>query len=397
MASTYLTLSPSGNKISHVWKTGIQTTINGIEKRSALYTFPRVNSYHEFIAYTTPMINFLKRKLFYYPDTIWGIPIWMDKTLVTSQASSGQKTIHVAETDYRHFNAGGKFLLVSSSDFTSYEVGTIDSMSSTQIVAVGYLTSTWPINTMIFPLYDCRVNQSQEMEADFELAQYFHLDAREEFESLKTFLYSAPSSGADTYQDLDLFLNRMTPTVTYGYKRPYNLVQYLGLGYAYQQYAPGDNALGLKASILMTEREEIYNLFKFFDSKMGRFDKFWVPTWSKDLVPNAGILASDTVISVEPIEYNTIYFPNEVIDRHVLIRFPGGSYACRKILGANATTITLDSVIGTSVLAADLNDLIICFLILGRFDIDELEVEYIKENIATAELSFAGLVGEDIT
>jgi hypothetical protein len=397
VADFYLTLRPATQKISHVWKTGIQTTVKGAEKRSALYTWPRIKLYNDFMAGTNQKINYLKRSLFRYPDKIWGVPIWADKTVLTSQAVYGQKVLNVGETDNRHFYTGRQVVIINPSNFLSYEAGIIDSLTSNQITLTENLSLTWGAGSFVLPSYDCRVSQEQEIGATFQNIQGFSIEATEAFETLRTYAYSIPSSGADTYQGLDLFLLRPQNPLTYKYKRAYNLAQFLGLGYAYSSYDTGDNVLGLKGSWLRNSRANIWTLLNFFNSKQGRFQKFWIPTWSKDIVPTAAILSADTVINVENIEYNTVYLPNEVIGRYVYIQFPDGTYVCRKISTATPTTITLDSAIGKAVSADNLSKLLISFLILCRFDIDELEIEYIRENYGKAEMGFSGLVGEDIS
>ena len=396
MTDFYLTMRPATQKVAHTWKTGIQTTVKGVEKRSMLYTWPRLSLQNDFLAHTTQKINYLKRNIFRYADKVWGIPIWSDRTILTSQAASGQAILAVGETDYRHFHEGRTCIIIDPLDFTKYEVKTIDSFTSVQIILTVNLTSTWPVNSHVLPVYDCRITQDQEMAADYQGFQSFQLSATEAYESLRSFSYTLPESGADTYQGLDLFLYRMQRPFTYRYKRAYDLTQFLGIGYAYSNYDAGDNVLGLKASIYRNTRQEIWELLNFFDSKMGRFDKFWIPTWSKDLVPNVAILATDTVLTIEPTQYDTYYLPDEIIGRYVYIQFPDGTYTCKKITTADTTTITLDDQIGKAVSAGDLSKLLISFLILCRFDLDELEINYIIENKATADLSFAGLVGETL-
>ena len=282
MASFYLTIPPTANRISHIWKTNIQTTIKGVEKRSMLYTWPRVTIYNEFIADSTERINYLKRNIFRYGDVVWGIPVWMDKTLLTAQANSGQKTLNVGETAYRHFYAGRQCIIINPSNHLSYEVGTIVTVNATSLVLLVNLTSTWAGGSLVFPLYDCRINVEQELGAEIMVPQTFQVLATEAYESVRLFTYTAPSSGADTYEGLDLFLHKMMPSAAYKYKRQYDLAQYLGIGYGYTKFDSGESAMGFRAGLIMEDREDIWTLFDFFDSKQGRLEKFWVPTWSKD-------------------------------------------------------------------------------------------------------------------
>lgn len=396
MADFIFTLCPDTQKISHTWKTSIQTTVKGAEKRSALFTWPRIKLSNSFVLNIPKTINYLKRNLYRYADAVWGVPVWTDKTVLTSQAASGQKIINVQQTDYRHFYSGRSFILVNPADTSIYEIGTIDILTSAQITALTNLTNTWPAGSLALPLYDCRVSPQEEISASSLRNQTFDLEANEAFESLRAFSYTLPISGAPTYQGLDLFLGTINYPITYGFKRPYDLTQFLGLGYSYANFNAGDNSLSLKTSLTRSSRQSIWELFGFFDSKQGRFQGFWIPTWSRDIVATAAIDSSDTVLTIENIEYSTVYLPNEIIGRHVFIKFPDGTYACRKISDADSETITLDSAIGVDVPLDALPKLMISFLMFCRFDIDELEIDYVKENFGKADLSFAGLIGEDL-
>ena len=396
MAVFYLTLKPKTQLVAHAWRTGIQTTIKGVEKRSMLFTWPRIKLENEFLATTHAATNYLKRNLFRYVDQIWGIPIWADKTTLTSQAASGQKNLLVGGTTYRHFYAGRNCIIINASNFTSYEVGLIASLNSTTLVMTSNLTATWPAGSLVLPVYDCLLSQDQEIGADYQRAQHFLLSAIESYDALRAFSYAAPSSGATTYEGLDLFLFKFLRPLAYKFKRAYERSQFLGLGFAYSKYTAGDNALGLSGSLLRETRQEIWELLKFFDSKQGRLEPFWVPTWSKDLVATAAIGASDTVIHIEPIQYTTYFLPNDIVNRYVFIEFPDKTTTCRKIANSSTSTVTLDTAIGKAVAAGELSKLLISFLIQCRFDIDELEIGFTTENLGRADLSFAGLIGEDL-
>lgn len=398
VADFYLTLRPKNQKISHIWKTNVQTTIKGVEQRSMLYTWPRLKIQADFIANSTQKINYFKRNLIVNSDKIWGIPIWADETKLTSQALSGQAVLNVGDTGNRHFFQGRCCIIIDPNpfNFLNYEVKTIQSLTSTQITLTGNLVSTWPTNALVLPVYNCRIAQDQTIDGQFINIQNFSLIAEEAFETLRSFSYAPPSSGADTYQGLDLFLYKGQDPLKFTYKRAYDTAQFLGLGYSYSRYDTGENTLGLKGTLLRKTRQDIWSLLNFFDSKQGRLERFWIPTRSQDIVVTAPILATDTVLTIEPIQYTTYFLPDEILGRYVFIQFPDRSYVCKKITGADSSTITLDSAIGKAVSAENLERLLISFLILGRFDIDELEIAYIMENYGSADLSFAGLVGETL-
>ena len=143
----YLTIPPNWGQdisISHIWRTGIQESITGIEKRSALYTWRRRKIEYSLDLLDSKEAQWVKRYLYQYMHQIWGIPIWPDFTDLTSQANSGQKILSVAQTSYRRFEEGGRVILVSLSDFTLCEEGEIDTLTDTQITLADNLAVTWP-------------------------------------------------------------------------------------------------------------------------------------------------------------------------------------------------------------------------------------------------------------
>lgn len=398
MADVVLTIPPQSQTVAHRWRSSIQKAVNGREKRSALLTWPRVILRNTVAPIGSREINWLKRKLIRYADSVWGIPVWADKTELTAQAASGQKILAVAETADRHFYAGRQCIMIDPSDPFEYEVGTIDILASAQITLVANLSATWPAGSWVFPLYDCRIAADQEVARPRSNRREIELEATEAFEAARTFSYTLPASGAPTYLDIDLFLHPIEEPVTDRYSRPYDLIQFLGLGYAASRFVAGEAALGMKTKLVRPTRAEIRETLDFFDACQGRLQMFWMPSWSRDIVATQAILDSDTIINIEDIEYSTYYLPNEIIGRHVYIQFPGGSYACRKIVDAGAATIELDSAIGTAVAAAQLERLLISFLNLSRFDLDELAVDYPLGNgdYGQIDLSVMGLVGETV-
>jgi len=398
MTDVYFTDKPSDQNISHVWRTSIQKTIKGGEKRSSLYTWPRVLLKTSGQLTTDTEINRLKRNLINYVDELWWIPLWTDETTISSQAASGQKIINVGSTSDRHFYAGRKCIIINPDDTTDYEYGTIDSLTSSQITVVDNLSATWPVSSLVIPLYAFRFEKKQSIAAVIQNYQKFDFNITEAYETARDFTYSVPASGADTYESIDLFLQPFHGEMNYSYNRDYSYLQYLGLGVAYSEFDAGENIMGIKASLMRSTRSEIWETLDFFDSKQGRLSRFWVPTWSKDIVPNVAIGATDTVINIENIEYTTHFLPNDVIGRYIYIQFPDNSYVCRKIIASTAVTITLDSQIGTAVSTAGLDHILDRFLNLSRFNIDEMKIEYQAKNpdIAKISIGFTGIVEEAV-
>jgi hypothetical protein len=398
MADVYLTMIPQSQTVAHRWRTAIQKTVKGGEKRSALFTWPRIILRNTFTPTGSREINWMKRKIVKYADAIWGIPVWPDLTALTAQAASGQKILAVSATDDRHFYTDRQCVIVNAADPLIYEVGMIDVLAAQQITLTVNLAATWPAGSWVLPLYECRIASDREVSRQQSNRREIELEGTEAHEAARSFSYALPASGAPAYLDIDLFLHPVEEPATYKYSRPYDLLQFLGMGYAAGRYDAGENAIGIKTKLIRPSRAEIWETLNFFDACQGRLQRFWMPSWNRDLVVTGAVLDADTVLVVENIDYETHYLTNEVIGRHIYIEFPGGAYACRQITAADDDTpsVTLDSAIGTAVPAAQLENLLLSFLNLSRFDIDEMAVDYPlgDGNYGQMDLSVMGLVEE---
>lgn len=164
--AAYLTLPPTwsdGVKYRRKWRTGIQQSVTSGEIRSALYTWPRRGLSYRILNLSSIESFFLRRILFMYLSTVFGIPIWTDGTLLTAQAAAGQKVIHVSDTDNRDFAVGDDVILLHPDDPDTYEVKTIDAggLAATQITVTVNLSTTWPIGTAIYPVMPARLSADQ--------------------------------------------------------------------------------------------------------------------------------------------------------------------------------------------------------------------------------------------
>lgn len=394
MAEVYLTIEPMQMSVRHRWRTQIMTTAGGVEQRAALYSWPRVGLAAKYKMATSPHVNWFKRNLIFSTDAVWGVPIWPDMTLLTAPAAGGQKELAVAETAYRRFYAGRELIIIDAADPFTYEVCVIASIAANEITLSENLVATWPAGSRVLPLYDCRIGAEQNVE--MTRTQSFEIDAQEAFEEARSFAYTPPASGAAQYKGLDIFTFYPQRPLRLGYRRPYDLARWQGLAYAQSRYATGENKMSFSADYVFPTRAEITSFWNFFDSKTGRLSVFWLPSHGRDIVPTAAVGAEETRLTIEPISYATTYFLNALQGRHIYARLPGTAGVCRKITGAGADYIDIDSALGFAISAAQCARALISFLYLVRFDLDEVEMSYPhnRPDFGRAALNFSALIGE---
>jgi len=192
------------------------------------------------------------------------------------------------------------------------------------------------------------------------------------------------------YQDRPVFLvhpNWISP-IDSGIDDPTDITVFYGKEYAYGHYKEGETTL--QAEYLRADREEVMSVFDFFDLVRGRHISFWFPTWRSDIVVNTAFGAADVTLSVEDFKWEE-YFEHKATAQYLFFAFPDGTTTIRKLISATATSITLDQAIGKSVSAEELGQLLVSFLLYGRFDQDEVEVEFMSSEAAKVNLSFRSL------
>ena len=382
--SVYVTPKIYKQKLIHSWRTSIQETIRGGEKRSSLVTWPRIKLSSDLTLISTAERRFIRAVLYQNIHNPWGFPFVHDKALLTSQADGGQTLLTLDETLYRHFYDGRGCILVSPSNWELYEFGVIETVdSATQITLGNNLIGNWPVGTYVYPMYEYRISDIQEIDAQIKQLNYITLSATESMEDLRSFSYSIPSSGAPIYNSLDLFLNTAQYPIMESYNHPFDQLLFPGKGFVGSVY--DKTRFTFSTDFIVVSRSDIWNLLRFFDSKRGRFQTFYMPSWNNDIVPTSAITADAVTLTVE----NLYLTSDEFIGRHLYIRLPDQSYVCREIIVVpSSTTITLSSSIGTAISETNLSKMLISFLNEVRFDVDEILLEYTADLIAKTKLRF---------
>lgn len=393
MSTVYLTIEPTRQTVSHIWKTGSTRALDGTPQRSALFGWPRIALSQDFDIIDRAQEAWFRRNFYRNIHELWAIPIWPDKGILTEDAAMFGAEADIGSTASRHLYPGRKVIFLNPDDWTDYQVHTIDHVTDTSIFIDGTFSMTVPAGHLAMPLYECRITSKQEITpVDYE-SFAIQVEGMEAYETLRTFSWSPAASGAPTYFGHDVFLpSPQADSLRYTFNRPYDLAQWIGLGYA--ESLMDDTMMSIDAEYLFKDRESCWDLLRFFDSKMGRLSPFWAPSWNRDLVPTAAIPAAATVIQVENFQYNTFWAQNDVIGKYLFFEFPDKTWAIRQVTGASDTSVTLDSQVGTAVPAADLSRLRCCFAHFVTFAIDRLDMAYEKTETAMVKCSFDVLIKE---
>ena len=395
---------PTKQNIRHRWRTSIQKSISGVEKRSALYTWFRMEMDCEYITGVNSesvwIRNNLKKNI---TDTFY-VPIFADRTALTSGTAISGTTFYCAETDYRHFYEGRDAVVVNPSDWTDYEQATITTISGNNINLSAGTSSAWAIGSYVYPLYGCRIASAQELKKQTQAIDRWSFEFVEKYETDRTFAYTDAVWNTATYSGMDVFTHAPAREFTQTYNHPYDLTQWIGKGLAYTWYAEGQTEMGVQNEYIFgANRQEesryyVDDVLRFFDKKKGRWGAFMVPTWSKDIIVNTTFSGGQTEIFIDDNEYLDYYFDGtDIMGKYIIIWLNSNDFVVRKVEWMDSSRMRLDQGVGTDVLTqAGVDNLYISYLTYSRFDQDDIEIQYpyAKDDIAVVALNFAGLVEE---
>ena len=384
-----------GNELSLAegWRTGILRRPTGAEQRSMLYTIPRST-----LRYTPTTDDFsqrawLTRYLHRYLHGLWAVPVWPDMTRLTAQAASGQAVLAVESTAYRRFYPGMGCILIDPADWSTVETGIIDTVTATQITLADNLSTTWSA-ALVYPTITARLSTSQTVQCVTARHAAIEL-VFDMFMAEASTLSATYAPMVDQYLGEDLFLIRPNwiEPVEMDYANAWRSLVYHGIGVADSLAA--ETTIRMRATWTGLERASIWALREFFMSRAGRFGRFWMPSWHEDVRVTAAFDSAAQTLAIADIDYAASWLPNDCTGRHLLFLFPDGTMACRWVSAApTATTITLDSAIGTTVTAGELGRLRVCFLYFCRFDMDEIEFAHHCADAASAQLTMATIPHE---
>jgi hypothetical protein len=165
------------------------------------------------------------------------------------------------------------------------------------------------------------------------------------------------------------------------------------VGYSFAEYVEDYPRDKEKFTYICQTKAQVGDVNDFFDDKMGRLRSFWYPSWRKDLTITNNIGSSDTTLQIVDCEYSTFYPATPGTGRYIFIYVNKNKWFVRKIVGVvSPTIITMESSLGEDVALSSIK--MCSFLYLGRFDVDEIDWNYITPDVATAELYFIELPHE---
>jgi hypothetical protein len=151
----------------------------GAEQRMSLRKNPRQVFRYRYLLEEGATRQILENLLFEWHTHAFGVPVWMDDSLLTVAATAGNTTITVDGTSFRDYRVGGLAVVFTSQSV--FDVLTIASKTSTTITFDSPLLNNYAVGTLVMPLLACYAQPTiqgarwpmglSQMSIDFESSQ----------------------------------------------------------------------------------------------------------------------------------------------------------------------------------------------------------------------------------
>ena len=376
--------------IKRKWQTGIQTSINKNEKRSALLTWPRRTLKYNIQASSFMEASYIKRKIYKNLHLIWGIPIWVDETLLSENKAAGTTVFPVDSTEFKkNFEVGAEIAILSSPSV--FEILTIDSFTDSSITTTSASTLNWSANATIYPILKGKFKNTQKVENEATSFLETSVELEEEYDEItRATPDTAWFDSFKGYPILNIPPDWGTKIET-TFLHDYDQLRFLGASTSWTHQE--ETLFKFKNGFALNTLEDISKLIDFFDYHKGRWGVFWRPSWIDDLLLTTTFSASASVITIQDIEYADFWEDFDT-GNWLMLLWPDNSYVIKGVSRVSGNQITLNRSIGKECTESDLPNMLICFLSFCRFAQDEIEIQYVSNSFSDIEFTFQSVYSE---
>lgn len=318
-----------------IFDTKIVEAVDGTEQRIANREFPRglIEATYRHERKAIEMILFDRQ------SKVVAVPAWHEPAFITSAASVSDLTVNVNTTDYANFYVGG-YAVVLEDQYT-YDALKIESMTATSITFESGLSFDYTTKAQVMPLMTCYIEASSASmkkpynEQDFNLRLHVHPTDND----------IADSSGWSTY-DSDVFLD--DPNMIVGGQLSESLRTKVFVldnltGFRTTVTAWDHNKRHSKKGFKTNTREELWKLRQLLHFLKGRQVSFYIPTFSKDIVPIENMQVGTFAITMDNIGYTTNAYqrwPKQV----VRVVFKDGTKLTRTIQNSSEVSSAVEQI-----------------------------------------------------
>jgi hypothetical protein len=362
------------------------------EQRRALRQLPRRGASFRAKGLTARDAAAIESQIWGWQNQPFGVPWWPDVTPLLASVAAGATVLQVNTNDFQF--AQGGIAAIWKDEYT-YEALAISAVTPTSLTLASPLHNAWTAGptTLVMPVFLGRLRDTVDIDRLFSGADQMDLEFSGEAQQVAP----APSISLTQYKGMDVFeIPAQWPSdLKRTYRRdlihidpsvgPITVIDKAGQAVTSQPFP-----------YMMLSHAQVTTLRAFVLARFGRLRPFWIPTWDQDLVMSQDALSGDSGIKIKSEFYSRFMFPNNARRYVALIPFDSSGNVYRKITSA------ADNGDGTETLGFDANlpkafaaaKTMVCFLAFVRLDADDVEIEWMNNDLAQTTLEFTEVPNE---
>lgn len=358
------------------WLTDVSIARDGSEQRVALRAQPRRSFEFDVLEYGNR--GALDLLLNAWQSRVYAVPVWTDKSHLSSTLSAGATSIAISTTDLDYHTGG---LVVVGNTAGATEALEILALTANTLTLKRPVIGNWPAGSWIAPARLARLPASQTVNRPTAAMS----QAKLRFELDDLVLPVTATSSAVQYGGYDTLLrypNRVED-VTVEYQRITDVLDYQ-TGSPIVTDAPNRPFIVRQYEFLLVDRSDITAMRRWLLARAGRQVPVWVPTWERGVEIAAAFASDATEILVESRGFSTYYtaMPGR---EDIAFLHNDGSWTLRQITAFEyvdgvVERMRLNASLGRAGSAADFK--IVCFLELARLESDAIEIFFETDQIA---------------
>jgi hypothetical protein len=366
--------------------TNVMDAYSTAEQRRALRQLPRRGASFRAKGLNARDAAAIESQIWGWQAQPFGVPWWPDVTPLLASVAAGATALQVNTTDFQ-FTPGG--IAAIWKDEYTYEALAITAVTPTSLTLASPLHNSWTAGpaTLVMPVFLGRLADTVDIDRLFSGADQMDLEFSGEAQQVAP----APTLSLTQYKGMDVLelpaqwpsdlkrkyhrdLIHIDPSVG-----PITVIDKAGYAVTSQPFP-----------WMMLNHSQVTTLRAFVLARFGRLRPFWIPTWDQDLVMYQDALNGDSGIKIKSEFYTRFMFPNNSRRYLALIPFDSSGNVYRKITSA------VDNGDGTETLGFDSNlpkafpaaKTMVCFLVFARLDADDIEIEWMNNDLAQTTLEF---------
>lgn len=382
-------------RVSFEYQTDILTSSNGKEQRRAVRVSPRLYTEHNFVMDRLDKVAWDAYMAAWQPKpAVIGLEHLAVVLLSTMSAGSFTASVRGFEDAAFYFEPGSTVIL---SNGRRRETRTVATCGASSITFSDNSPVAWPADTRIMP---AGIGQPDNGPNTVRVI------SRAGTSALRTMFApdkqpAIPVIGEpELVGGREIFMKRLNwangPEVQHAWDRdPVDA----GFGVVAQYYANAFPTRIFKANYVGKDHTDAYEVINFFMRHYGMNREFLLPTWEDD-IPFVAIAGGGLAILVEGTNFAYGYMDSTVF-RRIMIRFVDGTYFhdlvdyIEPLPDTDSSVIWLKDMLPVEKMTPA-NIAGISWVLVSRFAIDRLDVDFLTNSVATFPISMQSLENYEV-